>query len=149
MGCYGGVNGEPVMRMVEVRVLATLLLLACGGGPTELIPGAFALPGGALSGEPATARSWSEVVQESGVLDLETRPADPYSVRVGFVMKGGAIYVDPAAERQWNVNIKADPAVRVRIDGRVYEATAVPVSDPTEREGFDADRDVYRLDLKR
>ncbi len=138
-----------MMKRIFFYVLpATLLLSACGGGPIELIPGAFALPGGVLSGEPATARSWSEVVQEDGVLDLETLPADPYSSRIGFVMKGDAIYVDPAAERQWNENMKADPSVRVRIDGRVYAATAIPVTDPSERQGFDADRDVYRLDLK-
>ncbi|MCP4003594.1 MAG: nitroreductase family deazaflavin-dependent oxidoreductase [bacterium] len=136
-------------RIFSMAMLSTLLLVACSGGPTELIPGAFAVPGGSLSGEVVTAQSWSEVVQEDGVLDLETRPTDPYSVRVGFVKKGEAIYLDPAAERKWNVNIKADPAIRVRIDARVYEATAVTVTDPGELEGFDADRDVYRLDLKR
>ncbi|MCP3984418.1 MAG: nitroreductase family deazaflavin-dependent oxidoreductase [bacterium] len=132
--------------MSSRAILIVFLFVGCGGGPSELIPGAFALPGGVLSGEQVTIQSWSEVVKEDGVMELETRPSDPYSVRVGFVLKGDSMYVDPSDGRKWHLNMKADPAVRVRIEGRVYPATAVPVTDPKEREGFDPDRNVYRLD---
>jgi hypothetical protein len=133
---------------IHTGIFATLLLLGCDGGPTEFIPGVFALPGGALEGEEVSVESWSEVIQEDGILDLETRLSDPYSVRVGFVLKGDGIYVDPAGDRTWNANMKADPVVRVRIDHWIYRATAVPVMHAAEREGFDSDRSVYRLDLR-
>jgi hypothetical protein len=37
--------------------------------------------------------------------------------------------------------------VRVRIDGDVYRARAVDVTDADELEGFDPDRHVKRLEL--
>ena len=122
-------------------VLPLLLALAGCGGPLGIIPG------GELSGSEATASDWSEVVSESGTLDLETRPEDPYSVRIGFVLRDGRIYIDPAEERAWYQNLEADPSVRVRIGDRIYRARAVPVTDPTELEGFDPERRVQRLEL--
>jgi hypothetical protein len=137
------------VRTAFTWIFAIFALIGCSDGPIELIPGAFALPGGGLEGEQVSVNSWSEVVNADGILDLETRPSDPYSVRIGFVLKGGSLYVDPTAERVWNANMQADPRVRVRVDGRIYLATAVQVTDAEERESFDADRAVYRLDLRR
>jgi hypothetical protein len=114
--------------------------VACGG-PAGIIPG------GELSGEEATAGAWSEVVSDSGTLDLETRPEDPYSVRINFFFRGGEIYIDPAEGRRWYEHLQDDPSVRVRFDGLIYRARAVPVTDPQELEGFDPERRVYRLEL--
>ncbi len=122
-------------------VFPLMLALAACGGPIGIIPG------GALSGEEATASSWSEVVTESGTLVLETRPQDPYSVHVGYVFRDGNIYIDPAEERNWYHNIQDDPSVRVRFGDRIYRARAVAVTDPAELEGFDPDRRVQRLEL--
>ena len=128
------------MQRVSHIALPLLLAIACGG-PIGIIPG------GALSGEEATANAWTEVVSDSGTLELETRPEDPYSVRVGYVFREGNVYIDPAEERAWYQNIKADPSVRVRFDNRVYRARAVPVTDAAELEGFDPERRVQRLEL--
>ena len=122
-------------------LLAVAAFLWWGGGPLGVIPG------GELSGEEASASSWSEVVSESGPLDLETRPDDPYSVRINFVFRDGDVYIDPAEGRQWYEYLLANPSVRVRIDGRVYRARAVPVTDQAELVGFDRERRVYRLEL--
>ena len=89
------------------------------------------------------------MVSESGTLDLETDPADPYSVRINFVFRDGDLYIDPAEDRRWYGKLLADPSVRVRIDGRIYRARAVPVSDPDELRGFDPDRRPHRLELER
>jgi len=128
------------MQRVSHFALPLLLAIACGG-PIGIIPG------GALSGEEATANAWTEVVSDSGTLELETRPEDPYSVRVGYVFREGNVYIDPAEERAWYQNIRADPSVRVRFDNRVYRARAVPVRDAAELEGFDPERRVQRLEL--
>ena len=121
-------------------VLLLALLAACGG-PVGVIPG------GELSGEEAAPATWSEVVSESGRLDLETRPRDPYSVRINYVFRDGEVYIDPAEGRAWYRHLMADRSVRVRIDGRVYRALAVAVTDSDERAGFDPDRHVQRLEL--
>jgi len=130
----------PVSRIPSLAVVALALVAGCGG-PAGIIPG------GELSGEEATSNAWSDVVSESGRLDLETRPEDPYSVRVNFVFRDGNVYIDPAEGRQWFEHLMADRSVRVRIDDRVYRARAVPVTDPNELAGFDPERRVHRLEL--
>jgi hypothetical protein len=128
-------------RTAYYLAIPCLFAVTACGGPLGIIPG------GTLSGEEASADAWSEVVSDSGTLDLETDPEDPYSVRIGFVFRGGMIYIDPAEDRGWYQNLKADPSVRVRIDGRIYRARAVAVTDPDELRGFDPERLVHRLEL--
>lgn len=129
------------MSCIHYLAIPCLLAVTACGGPLGIIPG------GGLSGEEATAGAWSEVVTDSGTLDLETRPEDPYSVRIRFVFRQGRVYIDPAEGRRWYENLRGDPSVRVRIDDRIYRARAVAVSDPDELRGFEPDRHVYRLEL--
>lgn len=109
------------------------LLLACGPlGP---------LPGGELSGELHTTpvADWGFLDDEETV-QLETRPGDPYSVNVWIGAYQGNPYVptsliagvDDPAERKWVQNVQADPHVRLRAAGRLYERNAVRVEDPAE-----------------
>ena len=128
--------------MSRIVGLALLLVgVAACGGPISIIPG------GRLSGEEASASAWTEVISDSGTLDLETRPADPYSVRIGYVFRNGRVYIDPAGDRGWYQHLKANPSVRVRLEGRVYRVRAVSVTDAAELEGFDSERHVQRLEL--
>lgn len=131
------------MARVSLLVIGVAFIVAGCGGPAGIIPG------GELSGDEATADAWSEVVSGSGTLELETRPQDPYSVRINYFFRNGTIYIDPAEGRAWYQHLQDDPSVRVRIDGLIYRARAVPVSDPEELEGFDAERRVHRLELVR
>jgi hypothetical protein len=117
-------------RAAALRVGALLgaALLGCSGplGP---------IAGGRLSGELATAPvdDWS-FTREVMIVQLETRPRDPYSVNVGCVDYAGAVYVgspDPLSSR-WVANLVEDPDVRLRVDGRIYELRAVRVTDPGE-----------------
>lgn len=121
--------------------LAALLLVVAGCGGPFLV-----LPGGELSGEVVDPppSDWSFV--EARFVDLETRPADPYSVELNYFVKEGRLYLDPAEGRRWLDHIRDDPRVRVRFGGKVYPLVAVRVTDPAELEGFDPERLVYRLD---
>ena len=123
-------------------VFAALLALGCGG-PFLIFPG------GALSGEVVTepVDDWSFV--DDTFVDLEVRPSNPYSVELNYVVKAGRLYIDPGEGRRWLDYIREDPRVRVRFDGKVYPATAILVEDPVEREGFDPDRFVYRIESRR
>lgn len=130
--------------MKTARTLLPCTLLAAGvlacGGPL------LVFPGGELSGEVVTERvdDWSFV--DARFIDLEVRPADPYSVELNYFVREGRLYVDPAEGRRWLDYIREDPRVRARFGGEVYPLTAVRVEDPAELEGFDPDRIVYRLD---
>ncbi len=130
------------LRYLPTSSFLVLALLAGCGGPF------YAIPGGSLQGEVATSvpGDWSSL--QDGVLHLETRIEDPYSVEINYVVRNGKLYVDPAEGRSWLANLRADPKVRVRIDGNVYPMQATLVQDPAEREGFDADRFVYRLEAR-
>jgi hypothetical protein len=88
--------------------------------------------------------------KESGVLQIETRPDDPYSVNVGFALFDGTIDIDPAPSRTWYQYINADPRVRIRFDGRneVHPARAVDEEDAAIRARFDPDRIVMRLEAR-
>jgi hypothetical protein len=120
--------------------LAGWLSLAGCGGPV------LWLPGGELSGEVAREipDDWSFL--SDPFVDLETRPSDPYSVELNYTVRDGRLYIDPAEGRRWLDFIREDPRVRVRFDGVIYPLVAVPVDDPSEREGFPADRFIYRLE---
>jgi len=130
------------MRLPSLTTMSILILSLLAGcnGPF------YAIPGGALEGHmpTSTPSDWSSL--QDGVLELETRMDDPYSVEINYVVRNGKLYIDPAEGRAWLVNLRADPKVRIRIDGSIYAMEARLVEDPAEREGFDTDRFVYRLE---
>lgn len=125
----------------EAWIAAVLIALALGcGGPF------IVFPGGKLKGEVVSepVSDWSFV--ESWFLDLETRPADPYSVELNYFVRDGQLYIDPAEGRRWFEHIREDPRVRARFGSKIYPLKAVLVGRPGELEGFPEDRFVYRLD---
>ncbi len=126
-------------RKVFLVVAALAASLACGGP-------FFVIPGGELSGEVVSepVSDWSFVTDR--FVDLETRPADPYTVELNYVVKDGQLYIDPAEGRSWLELMRAVPRVRVRFCDMIYPLRAVLVGRPGELEGFDPDRFIYRLD---
>lgn len=74
-------------------------------------------------------------------MQLETRPADPYSVNVWVIALDENIYVHAGDNRsKWVENMEADPSVRLRIDDSIYELLAARVE---EQEEFDRFSDAY------
>jgi hypothetical protein len=110
-----------------------VLLAALGCEPTWM------LPGGALVGvvAPAAPADWS-FTDPVEVVQLETRPADPYSVNVWGVAANGAFYVASGRgeENAWAGHILEDPRVRLRVGEDIYELRAVRTDDPAERDAF-------------
>jgi len=94
----------------------------------------------------APVEDWS--FADNWFVELETRPADPYSVQLNYVVKDGQLYIDPAEGRQWLDHIREDPRVRVRFGGKIYPATAVLAGQPGELEGFPPDRFIYRIESR-
>ena len=122
-----------------ISVISLVLLSGCDGPFWQF-------PGGALAGTEQPLAG-ANIPAEGGVLQLETDPADPYSVNVGFRTINGSMYIDPAPERGWYQRIKADPAVRLRLedDANVYLATAAVVTDAEILSQYEDDRIVLRL----
>lgn len=125
--------------MLEKR--ARLLTLMC----TALVAGCGSpfvlLPGGALEGPTvAHPESWA-FTDEVKTVQLETAPADPYSVNIWLIAEGDALYVHAGANRAtWVENMEADPNVRIRVDESIYELSATRVEGQEE---FDRFSDLY------
>jgi hypothetical protein len=111
-----------------VLLLAALALAACGG-PLGWVPG------GKLEGEPTDVAiaDWSFVKRVEN-LQLETDPADPYSVNIWFVTEDAKLWVFAGGGETstWAKNLFADPHAIVRIEGKLYPRRAVRVTDPEE-----------------
>jgi hypothetical protein len=71
---------------------------------------------------------------------VEVRPEDPYSVNTWCAAIGPRLYVPTSmilgplnpTERQWVAGVEANPELRIRIAGVVYERRAVKVEDEAE-----------------
>ena len=120
---------------MSVRLFVLLLAFATAGcnGPILL------LPGGRLGGDAMPAPSDWAFAGEYGTVQLETRPEAPYSVNVAFTVIDGQIYINAGdTATQWVKNIAANPLVRLRVDGVLYDLRAERVTDSAEIAAFAA-----------
>ena len=101
--------------------------------------GSMLLPGGALAGSAAEAPSDWTYVEVPDIVEFETNPADPYSVKIWVVPLGPDIYIHAGDNRaRWVEHIEADAAVRLLVSDRLYDMTAVRVTDGAEFATFSA-----------
>ena len=137
--------------------LGVACLLAAAGCSEPFVT----IPGGELHGEvlePPDA--WAEVPE---TIQLETRPADPYSINIWSVGIGPDLYVATGSEgTAWTEFIAQDPNVRVRLGGGLYRLQAAVVDEADARtqvvrayadkyevdplDGWVADGTIIRLD---
>ena len=130
-------------------VALVILLLDTFGG--YLFDGPLGpIPGGAFEGpvNPERNPDWSHV---ESVIELEIRPSKPWSLSIWAVVVDGELYSPSAvgARRRWPAVALADPRVRLRTNGQIYERTLERVTDPdlkkrvnqaaAARYGFDAE----------
>lgn len=128
------------LLMIFVSIFIVLVMLASCSTPF------LTFPGGELKGIEATADSW-EVARDFSLLQLETRPEDPYSVYLRVVMRRDKLYIDAAQKRKWHDHIKANNRVRVQLGDYIYKAIAVEMKDAELLAQFLKGRSIYRLDL--
>lgn len=102
------------------------------------------IPGGKLKGQVTPAPStWSKV---SDVVQLEVQPSDPYSLNIWAVVSHGNLHVATRAAK-WVPMLEASTAVRVKIDGKVYELQADRLTESSDLEDIaKAYLDKYELD---
>jgi hypothetical protein len=113
-----------------------LIGMACGGplGP---------IAGGHLRGNAHTGavKDWS-FAKDVHTVQLETNPKSPHSVNTWIGVVDGHAYIptslilgsDVPTERKWVANVVANPAIRLRIEGVVFDLDVVKVENAEERE---------------
>lgn len=94
-------------------------------------------PGGRLEGESGPAPADWTFAGDSGTAQIETRPDDPYSVNVAYTVLDGELFVNAGdTETQWVKNIAANPHLRLRLDGTIYDMRAQRVTEAAEIQAF-------------
>lgn len=115
---------ELVVRAVGA-VLVTSHLLSCGGpwGP---------IAGGRLDGMEVgrVVTDWGFVAAYP-TIDIETRPANPYSVKINYVLHDGGLFIEAGASAwsRWRAYLHADPRVRIRVGDEIFPMVASEVTD--------------------
>ena len=110
-----------------LSIVAFAFLVSGCGGPFVLFPG------GALEGEVAPVPSDWSFTDEISTIQIETNPADPYSVNIWVLALDGSLYLHAGANRAaWVEHLEADPRLRIRVEGKLYELAASRVTDAAE-----------------
>jgi hypothetical protein len=121
-----------LIRLPSVLLAVPLLLAISGCNGPFLV-----MPGGKLEGEVVPPPSDWGFAGDDGLVELETLPEDPYSVNIVYTVVGGVIYLNAGdTETQWVKNMNADPRIRLRLDGTIYDLRAERVTDAGEIEEF-------------
>ncbi len=122
----------------SVLIVSILLLSAC---QTAFLT----FPGGALKGDEAKATSFS-FANEFNLLQLETRPDDPYSIWLRVTVLDGELYIDAAENRRWHLYLSENPNIRIKLGDKIYRAIANRICDGVLEEKFLTGRTIYRID---
>ena len=118
------------MREVRPRKMWLAMALICATACEPI----YVLPGGALSGSEHPAPDDWRAADSEEVLQLEVRPAAPYSVNIWGVGLGPHYYVLAAPGAAWAEMVAEEPRVRLRIAGRIYPLSAFFVGKAEELE---------------
>jgi len=127
----------PARQGLMLAGLLSVAVLSAGCEPKDRRPGMW------LSGTEATTPidDWS-FVNDAPEVQIETHPwyGIPFSVTTVIAAAGNRVFVpsiyDEPVEfpgtKYWNRVIAADPAVRLRVDGKLYHMIAYPAADDAE-----------------
>jgi hypothetical protein len=151
----------PAIQSIGIPITLCLLLISLGGCAEPFIVMSGKSLAGTVSDPPV---DWTEF-NVTEIVQLETRPDDPYSVNIWMAAIGPDIYVATGDDdTNWSSHLNDDPDVRLRIGTTVYELEARRVLDTREKRavasiyvekyGLDADDNwvidgqVFRLDRR-
>ena len=118
---------------MRVRTHLVLLAILFVSAACNYIP----FSAGGLNGKVVeTPDDWTRVAQAE-IVQLETQPADPYSVNLWIIGNGSNLYVFAGDNRStWVEHIEVNSRVRLQIGDAVYLLNAQRVVDVAEFERF-------------
>lgn len=126
-------------RSVRYRLRRSVLLLIFlspllgMGGCADYLP----FSSGGLEGAVAELPASFKEIGRQKIVQLETNPADPYSVNLWVIGNETSLYIFAGdSETTWVQHIAADPNVRLKLAGSIYELAATRVTDADEFEQF-------------
>ncbi len=125
-----GIVGFIVLDMIVTALIAARIL---GFSPSDSRAGLW-LPGERVN-TPVSDWTFTDAFPE---IYLETRTPYlvPHSVTIQCAQVDGQLYIASfhmgGPRRRWNLNVLRDPQVRLSIGGRLYDQTAVPLTDQRE-----------------
>ena len=140
------------MKRSRPRSSRLFPLVPCLLGGAVLVLAACAeplltIPGGELAGEVVAVPADWAFTDDISTVQIETNPADPYSVNIWAVGVGPHLYLHAGASRTtWVEHLEADPRLRVRVDQSLYELASTRV---TEAEEFARFADAYEAKYDR
>ena len=116
------------------KAVFVLIVIMCAGGCADFLP----FSSGQLIGTLAAApNDWRRVAASAEIIQLETRPDDPYSVNLWVLGAQDHLYIFAGdSYTEWVEHIDADPNVRVRIGDSLFSLVATRVTDAAEFERF-------------
>ena len=133
-----------------ITLLGVLVVIGVTVGvlSTRAFEPVVGFPGGALARKEAPVPDAWAHTQDVSTIQLETRPADPYSVNLWGVGVGKSFYVSTRPEGTgWSRNVDADPQVRLRVQDAIYAVQAVRIESEAERDNvLDAYATKYESD---
>jgi hypothetical protein len=126
---YESISWEQLaVKRCVLLATVVLLLSACG-----YVPFSSGKLEGTVTPVPA---DWSGLA-EASIVQLETNPDDPYSVKLWVIGLGSSLYVHAGDNlANWVAYIQQNPDVRLLMDGSIYELRAERVRDAAEFERF-------------
>lgn len=113
----------------------TVLTLLIGLAGCEYIP----FSGGQLQGQLSSpAPGWPEIA-DAQVIQIETNPTEPYSVKLWVVVLNGMPYIHAGKNRAtWVEHLEQDPSLKLGYAGKLYELRAERVTTQEEFDRFAA-----------
>jgi len=120
------------VNMTNSRTMTIALLLSATAACSYM-----PFSGGALTGTPAPPLADWRTVGGVSIIQLETRPSDPYSVKLWMVAEENHLYVFAGDNHsQWAQNLDAIPDARLQVEDNVYQLAAVQITDQQEFRRF-------------
>lgn len=117
------------------RFLLYLLAIVTIAVAAALVSPMSPIPGGALTGEVVEepVNDWSFATDEPFGY-LETQVPEPRTITVTCIVANGQLYVgcSSCSGRRWSQQLIAEPNVRYRVLGKIYNVTATRVTAPDE-----------------
>ena len=116
-----------------MKTFILILLLGTLSGCADLIPFSSGELQGNLTPHPKDWRALSA----ADVIQLETNPTAPYSVKLWIVGYDEKLYVHAGTNlTQWIENMQSNPNVRLLIDDQLFELTSSRVISQSEFDEF-------------
>ena len=121
---------------MRVAMFFTISLLVSSCGYIPFSSGAL---NGTLTPPPV---DWTEIAK-ADIIELETNPQEPYSVKLWIIGSGADLYVHAGANRAtWVEHMETDPNVRLLIDDQLFELKAERVTAAEEFKEFADDYEI-------